>query len=58
MVLAKSDTQNSSKYDELLVEDPGQKMFGWMLRKALVQTIYLLIKVSGEHKLLNEDGVQ
>lgn len=58
MVLAKSDTHISSKYDDVLVEDPEQKKFGQMLREALVETIDLVLKVSGEHKLLDKDRVQ
>lgn len=58
MVLAKSDTHISSRYDEVLVEDEEQKHFGAMLRNLLQETIDQVLKVSGEKKLLDKDRVQ
>lgn len=58
MVLAKADTHISSRYDDVLVADGEQKKFGGMLRQLLVETIDLVLKVSGEQKLLDKDPVQ
>lgn len=58
MVLAKADTQISSRYDEVLVADEEQKKFGHMLRDLLGETIDLVLSVSGEQRLLDKDRVQ
>lgn len=58
MVLAKADTHISSRYDEVLVTDEAQRHFGTMLRDMLEETIDVVLKVSGEKKLLDKDRVQ
>lgn len=58
MVLAKADPHISSRYDDVLVEEEEQKKFGGMLRDMLVETIDLVLKVSGEQNLLDKDRVQ
>nr|AIT70071.1 phosphoenolpyruvate carboxylase [Grateloupia turuturu] len=58
MVLAKADPHISSRYDDILVTGDEQKQFGDMLRSLLVETIDLVLKVSGEQKLLDKDRVQ
>lgn len=58
MVLAKADPHISSRYDDILVEQQEQKQFGTMLRGLLVETIDLVLQVSGEHNLLDKDRVQ
>lgn len=58
MVLAKADPHISSRYDDILVQEDEQKQFGVMLRGLLVETIDLVLKVSGEQKLLDKDRVQ
>nr|AIT70075.1 phosphoenolpyruvate carboxylase [Melanothamnus japonicus] len=58
MVLAKADTHISNRYDEVLVDNDEQKQFGHMLRSLLTETIDLVLKVSGEQRLLDKDRVQ
>lgn len=58
MVLAKADPHISSRYDDVLVEEQEQKKFGTMLRDLLVETIDLVLQVSGEQNLLDKDRVQ
>ena len=58
MVLAKSDPHISSRYDDILVVEEEQKQFGGMLRALLIETVDMVLKVSGEQKLLDRDRVQ
>nr|AIT70074.1 phosphoenolpyruvate carboxylase [Mazzaella japonica] len=58
MVLAKADPHISSRYEDVLVEKEEQKQFGSMLRDLLVETIDLVLQVSGEQRLLDKDRVQ
>lgn len=58
MVLAKADPHISSRYDEALVEDGEQRKFGEMLRQLLVDTIDVVLEVTGEQRLLDKDRVQ
>lgn len=58
MVLAKADAHISSHYDDVLVPSEEHKKFGRMLRELLVETIDLVLDVSGERKLLDKDRVQ
>lgn len=58
MVLAKADPHISSRYDDVLVSSTEHKKFGVMLRDLLVETIDLVLQVSGEQCLLDKDRVQ
>lgn len=58
MVLAKADPHISSRYDDVLVQSDEHKKFGVMLRDLLVETIDLVLQVSGEQRLLDKDRVQ
>jgi phosphoenolpyruvate carboxylase len=58
MVLAKADPHISSRYDDVLVPSAEHKQFGVMLRELLVETIDLVLQVSGGQRLLDKDRVQ
>lgn len=58
MVLAKADMHISSRYDDVLVDDPEQKKFGEEVRELLGETIDLVLQVCGAQNLLDKDRVQ
>jgi phosphoenolpyruvate carboxylase len=58
MVLAKADPHISSRYDDVLVPNEELKKFGVELRELLVETVDLVLQVSGEQRLLDKDRVQ